>query len=326
MYGETLFLHTLAQLPCFIWFALIPLLIGILIGWLLRQGRISSLSASLDQQKKELGETRNELNAKSAEFTSLKYRHDDLEKDNRGLRTSLNSTQADLEVYRSRIQELEKELGVEASPLLGSQGGATKVYKDYDRIFSNTNLQVIEGIGPKIEEVLKANGVNSWEDIASQSEEELRAVLAEGGDAYRIHNPSTWPKQAQMAINGEWEKLIEYQKGLDVEHNVETDKENPAKVERLVSFLATAEDDLQVIEGIGPQIERTLNGAGIRTLGQLAEKTPDEIREILSVNPRFKLANPSTWPKQARLAADGKWDELKEYQDYLEGGVDPADK
>jgi predicted flap endonuclease-1-like 5' DNA nuclease len=325
MYGETLFLHTLAQLPCFIWFALIPLLIGILIGWLLRQGRISSLSASLDQQKKELEGARSELNTKSAEFTSLKYRHDDLEKDNRGLRTSLNSAQADLELYRSRIQELESKLGVEASPLLGAQG-ATKVYKDYDQIFSNTNLQVIEGIGPKIEEVLKGNDVNSWEDIASKSEEELRAVLAKGGEAYRIHNPSTWPKQAQMAADGEWEKLIEYQKGLDVEKNVETDKENPAKVERLVSFLATAEDDLQVVEGIGPQIERTLNGAGIRTLSQLAEKTPDEIREILSVNPRFKLANPKTWPRQASLAAEGKWEELKEYQDYLEGGVDPADK
>jgi len=325
MYGETLFLHTLAQLPCFIWFALIPLLIGILIGWLLRQGRISSLSSSLEQQKKELEETRNELNTKSAEFTSLKYRHDDLEKDNRGLRTSLNSAQADLDLFRSRIQELENELGVEASPLPGSHE-ATKVYKNYNQIFSSDNLQVIEGIGPKIEKVLKSGGVNTWADIASKSEEELRSVLAQGGDAYRIHNPSTWPKQAQMAVDGDWEKLIEYQKGLDVEKNVETDQETPSKVERMVTLLATAEDDLQVIEGIGPQIERTLNGAGIRTLGELADKTPDEIREILSTNPRFKLANPNSWPKQARLAADGKWDELKEYQDYLEGGVDPAEK
>lgn len=327
MNGDFLFLHVLAQLPCFIWFALVPLLIGLLIGWLLRQGRINSLTSENKKQAKDLDEVKEELTAKSAELSSLKYRIDDLEKDNRGLRTSLNSAQADIDIYKSQIKDLEGRAGAipdnrpSRDPL-----SATTVYKDYDRILPKENLQIIEGIGPKIEELLKSNGVGTWQDLADKSEEDLRGILAGGGDAFRMHNPASWPQQARMAANGEWKELIALQQTLDANKDISTDKASEAKIDRMLSMLATAEDDLQIIEGIGPKIERELNLAGIRTLRQLAETSPDRIREILSSNARFKLANPNSWPKQALLAADGKWDELKEYQDYLEGGVDPAEK
>jgi len=40
----------------------------------------------------------------------------------------------------------------------------------------------------------------------------------------------------------------------------------------------------------------------------------------VEVNSRYKMHDPTTWPKQAKLAADGKWDELKKLQDELDGG------
>jgi len=36
------------------------------------------------------------------------------------------------------------------------------------------------------------------------------------------------------------------------------------------------------------------------------------------------LADPTTWPKQAEYAADGEWDALEEYQDFLDGGRSPT--
>jgi predicted flap endonuclease-1-like 5' DNA nuclease len=78
-------------------------------------------------------------------------------------------------------------------------------------------------------------------------------------------------------------------------------------------------DDLTVIEGIGPKINSLLQEAGIRTYQELAEAQPDRISEILLAS-GLRLANPGTWPEQARLAAAGDWDGLKDLQNRLKGG------
>ncbi|MBR9922778.1 MAG: DUF1049 domain-containing protein [Bacteroidetes bacterium] len=80
-------------------------------------------------------------------------------------------------------------------------------------VFPNNpkDLKIVEGIGPKIEKILKKGDVNNWQDLANSDEGTLREMLLKAGDRYRMHNPATWPKQAQMAVDGEWEKLKEYQ-------------------------------------------------------------------------------------------------------------------
>jgi len=82
-----------------------------------------------------------------------------------------------------------------------------------------------------------------------------------------------------------------------------------------------AADDLKKIEGIGPKIERVLNEAGIRTFRTLAATSVEQLRTVLAAaGRRFRLADPTTWPRQARMAAEARWDELKNYQDALRGG------
>ncbi|MGG5485800.1 50S ribosomal protein L21 [Gaetbulibacter sp. NE] len=79
-------------------------------------------------------------------------------------------------------------------------------------------------------------------------------------------------------------------------------------------------DDLKKIEGIGPKIAETLIEAGIATYADLAKAKPEQISEIIAEVRGSHV--PDTWPKQAKLAADGKWDELKELQDKLDGGIE----
>lgn len=80
-------------------------------------------------------------------------------------------------------------------------------------------------------------------------------------------------------------------------------------------------DDLKKVEGVGPKIASLLNEAGIITFAQLAATSADRIKEILSdAGSRFSFHDPTTWPQQASMAAEGKWDELKELQDKLDGG------
>lgn len=88
-----------------------------------------------------------------------------------------------------------------------------------------------------------------------------------------------------------------------------------------VLSVAAEPQDLTRVEGIGPRIAEILNGLGILNYAQLADTPVSRLREILQeAGPRFRMANPASWPEQARLAAEGKWEQLQELQDSLSGG------
>jgi predicted flap endonuclease-1-like 5' DNA nuclease len=81
-------------------------------------------------------------------------------------------------------------------------------------------------------------------------------------------------------------------------------------------------DDLKIVEGIGEKIESILKERGIDTWFKLSKSEPDKIKEILLEvgGPSYSMHEPGTWPKQALLMCEGKWVELKAYQDELIGG------
>jgi predicted flap endonuclease-1-like 5' DNA nuclease len=80
-------------------------------------------------------------------------------------------------------------------------------------------------------------------------------------------------------------------------------------------------DDLKIVEGIGPKIADLLNKEGIMTWKELSETSPERITGILqAAGPNFQIHDPGTWPRQAQLADEGKFDELKKLQDELSAG------
>ena len=201
---------------------------------------------------------------------------------------------------------------------------------DFDSALTSDNLQIVEGIGPKIESLLKEAGISNWAALAGSGEADLRAILEKAGPRYRIHDPSTWPKQASLANSRSWEELANYQKflggGKDSGKGVGS---GIAKVEKVATKILGVTlykpDDLKVVEGIGPAIERLLKENNIDNWGDLSRTDVNTLRDILaSQKDRFRLSDPATWPKQARMAHEGDWKKLREYQDYLQGGKDLA--
>ena len=82
-------------------------------------------------------------------------------------------------------------------------------------------------------------------------------------------------------------------------------------------------DDLRKVEGIGPKIAGIFTEAGIDTFAKLAKTDVEKLKKILTAaGPRYASKNPNSWPKQAKMAAEGKWDELKEWQDNVKGGIE----
>ena len=82
-----------------------------------------------------------------------------------------------------------------------------------------------------------------------------------------------------------------------------------------------APEDLQTIEGIGPKIAFLLSTKSIDSLKKLAVSDVGYLKDILEeAGGTFGTHDPTTWPYQARLATEGKWQELNEYQSLLHGG------
>ncbi len=81
------------------------------------------------------------------------------------------------------------------------------------------------------------------------------------------------------------------------------------------------EDDLKVVEGIGPKISEMFNNAGIRTWKALSETAVARCQEILDGGgDRYKVHDPASWPMQAKMCYEGKWAELAKWQDEHDHG------
>jgi predicted flap endonuclease-1-like 5' DNA nuclease len=78
---------------------------------------------------------------------------------------------------------------------------------------SNDDLTRIEGIGPKMSQALRDAGINSFATLAATDEDTLRAAIQAAGMRLAPSIP-TWPKQAEYAMQGDWDGLASYQDQL----------------------------------------------------------------------------------------------------------------
>jgi predicted flap endonuclease-1-like 5' DNA nuclease len=136
--------------------------------------------------------------------------------------------------------------------------------------------------------------------LADKAQDLLKSVLKAGeGD----------PAEAEM----------EPEKG-SAEETEDTDDKPEAAADEPEA--AVEKQNLTKIEGIGPKTSGLLDEAGIYTYEQLADAEIDQLKEILeAAGPRYRIIKPDTWPMQAQLAAEEKWDELQALKDRISGGV-----
>lgn len=74
------------------------------------------------------------------------------------------------------------------------------------------DLKIIEGIGPKTEAVFNAAGIYSFHQLANTPVEKLDEILDAAG--LRLGNPGSWPEQARLAAEGDWQGLKALQERL----------------------------------------------------------------------------------------------------------------
>lgn len=335
-----------------LFFLILAFLLGLLTGYLLRsrriaqmrkaledsekanaeaQQQITSLKAQLDLQnadmKKAMFEAEeqiarasrleeestrqyNEMLSLNAEIERLQGLHLAANSSMEGLRAQVTGLQSQISILETEKADLlaqaEQAAAVMAAAPLAEEEPTLVFQKEKSvlngniEIFSappaeRDDLARIEGVGPFLAQKLNEAGIFTFSQIASWDSADIGRITELIGYFPGRIERDDWVGQAMRLMHGD----------------------TPVAVEAPDPKMA----NLKLIEGIGPKIEELLKKAGILDLPQLAETPVDLLEEILDqAGGHFRMHTPATWPAQARLAANGNWDLLKEYQEQLRGG------
>ena len=148
--------------------------------------------------------------------------------DSSSLRFELDACLEKTKKYSKTIETLEAELALakkanlsSSQSFVGTQTKPTLLFDSVlaERVFGKkikeNDLKIVEGIGPKIEELYHAAGITTWQAMSETSVEKLQAVIDAAGERFSIHDAGTWAKQAELAYQGKWQELKDWQDQLD---------------------------------------------------------------------------------------------------------------
>ena len=76
------------------------------------------------------------------------------------------------------------------------------------------DLQLISGIGSKVESALKAVGITSFVQLSESTPSYLKEILDKSSDNFSSVDSASWPEQAKLAYLGKWDKLEDLKKSL----------------------------------------------------------------------------------------------------------------
>ncbi len=72
--------------------------------------------------------------------------------------------------------------------------------EELEKAIEDNDLTQVQGIGPKLQEMLQAAGIATLAQLAEAEVSDLQAILDKAGSRYQIHDPSTWPEQARELL------------------------------------------------------------------------------------------------------------------------------
>ena len=127
----------------------------------------------------------------------------------------------ELEARHSSLTRRFQDLNAANDTLEHTISGLNAEILAHHRRANPDDLKIIEGVGPKIEELLNAAGIYTYGQLATTDVATLRTILDNAGARFRMHDPQTWPIQADIADKGDWVKLKEYQDYLQAGRNPE---------------------------------------------------------------------------------------------------------
>ena len=341
---------------------LLPFLLGLLLGWLLWsrfKNMVANLESKLDATererddwkmqsdgyRKQVSEIEGEISTAQGRVREMEVQVSNMEStladckmaltkaksaSNSNKSTNVSSAGAAITgaAVSSSLSSIDKSsTTIEDKKISSPAGGSTTVKED---------LTKIEGVGPKTKELLYNAGIYNFAQLKNTEASKIQDILTKAGDRFKLVNPGTWPRQAGMADAGDWDTLGKYQEWLiggiepegqtfDPNASAATSNEPKGNLDEAKTVIGKTIklNDLTIVEGIGPKTASVLAAANVDSWWELANINLSKLQDILT-KAELPLAVPDTWPKQSMMAFEGKWKELLEYQEWLDGGKEPT--
>lgn len=215
---------------CFLIPALVGLtsaLLGYLLGKMLSGGNDLNLKSKLDASISENEKLNNKLYLLEKDLSVAKSNvSGSFDADLKACREYSAKLEAEIADYKHRISVLESQnealkTKITSAPQSFSSNvadipfDADSLFAVFGKKFKKDDLKIVEGIGPKIEELYHEAGIKTWKELSDTTVSKSREILDNAGSRYAIHNPETWAKQALLAYQGKWKELKDYQDSLN---------------------------------------------------------------------------------------------------------------
>lgn len=175
------------------------------------------LSQSANSKIKDYHELEQKLTSEGLRINELLQTVKTLEQDKQELQVSLSACEANLDAQQADSNHAN-------TTSIASAATATNVVTTFDasaakQVFGKRikqdDLTIVLGIGPKIEELFRRAGIDTWYQLSQASVDDCQKILADAGERFQMHDPGTWPRQAKYASDGDWQGLFDWQKRLD---------------------------------------------------------------------------------------------------------------
>jgi len=307
-----------------IFMLLVAFLLGLWLGWVLwskyRQEaeRLRTENVSLDASATTLRQENEDLKKKLATFeserTNLEGQVQNLNWDLDKLRNQLTVQESDLAKVLERNRQLESELGLSLDAEDAASGSVPASTEPLPS-------EPLEDDLPDLEAVM-SEAADESAKLDARASEIPGAPIIDPTPGLRPLDELEPDRTVVLPVTPE---TIVPMPETPVNDATTSKSASGSSEETVVAAFTTGpRDDLKIVEGIGPKIEELLFKAGVTTYGQLAATSVQQLQDILdNAGSRFAMHDPGTWSAQALLAANGEWDNLKAYQDFLNAGKRP---
>jgi len=171
-----------------------------------REKEIEKLNAQVTQRDETISEQNLQIGLKDESIELMKKEAAELEQMNRDTVSRAEEAEAKGEELEKTIETLENSLEAKTGE---AESLKTRIRYMQDD-FSN-----IAGIGPKVSAVLRSAGINTYAKLATADVDRLTEILEkENPSLLRLTDPATWPEQAKLASEEDWEALSALQESL----------------------------------------------------------------------------------------------------------------
>lgn len=206
-----IFLATFMQdLPVGLALCIIPFILGWLAAF--AYYKVTAL-------RTQVAELTAKVNSQTTDITNLRMNVSKLEADLEHRDNDLRKSKNDLIMCESERNALREQVGAKGSSakaaVAAPAAAPAKTITFAGTKYKWDDLKIVEGIGPKIAELLNNAGITTWAQLAVTSPYRLREILDAGGSQFNIASPDTWPHQADLADKEDWDALKKLQDELD---------------------------------------------------------------------------------------------------------------